>query len=167
MQSIYGISLLWPFLAVLCVGLVFGLRSLLTRLQVRADARSDYAYKTEQDMLPQGLNQADYEKIYMRVYGPRYQTYMFFGVMAILIGSPIAMYILQQGLNMAYHMSGQNRAIEPGYLVWQTLLFFSLIFIWVGIGYVVARIYHSKTPGNLQYEIDQHLYADSNYGEEF
>lgn len=139
----------------------------MSHIQVRSDARSDYAYKSEQKMIPRGLKQADYEKIYMRVYGPRSQTYMFAGIMGILIGSPIAMYILQQGLNMAYHMSGQNRVIEPGYLVWQTLIFFSLIFVWVGIGYVVARIYHRNTPGNLQYEIDQHLYADSNYGEEF
>jgi len=167
MLSIYGISLLWPFLAILCVALIFGFRSFFSHLQVRADARSDYIYKTEQKMLPAGLKQADYERIYIRVYGPRSQTYMFYGIMAILVGSPIAMYILQLVLNMIYHLSGQNRVIEPGYLVWQLLLFFSLIFIWVGIGYVVARIYHSKTPGNLQYEIDQFLYEDSNFGEEF
>lgn len=167
MKSFDGISFWWALAGLAVLALILGLRSWLGRRQVRADARADYAYKVEQNMIPAGLSLDGYETIYMRVHGPRAQSYMFLGAMAILIGTPIAMFILQQGLNMFYNLSGQSRIIEPGFLVWQFLIFFGLLITWAGIAYLVARRYHSRSPGHLQYEIDQHLYAGSNYGESF
>jgi len=44
---------------------------------------------------------------------------------------------------------------------------FGMIAVWVSIAYFVAKRYHRKAPGNLQYEIDQHLYGDIDYDETF
>jgi len=88
-------------------------------------------------------------------------------MIAILVATPVAMLGFERGLNFIYNLSGQSRVIEPGYLVWQFFLFFGMIAVWVSIAYFVAKRYHRKAPGNLQYEIDQHLYGDIDYDETF
>ncbi|WP_427453234.1 hypothetical protein [Litorimonas sp. WD9-15] len=167
MKSFDGISFWWALIGGAVLALILGVRSWLSYRQVRADAKDDYSYKTQHGMIPVGLSQTEYEAIYERVHAPRAQLHMFIGLVAILIATPIAMLILEQGLNLIYNLSGQSRVIEPGFLVWQFFIFFGLLFTWVGIAYLVARRYHSQTPGSLQFEIDQHLYAGTDYGERF
>jgi len=70
-------------------------------------------------------------------------------------------------VNLIYNLSGQNGVIEPGYLVWHFFLFFGMSAVWVTIACHAAKRYHRTAPGSLQYEIDQHLYGDENYGESF
>ena len=163
MDSFTSVILWWPLLGFLCFALIFGLRSLLGTFRVRQDARSDYDYKKSQDMIPAGLNQDDYEQIYRRVYGPRSQTYLCLGALAVLVGTPIAFFILQRLLDLAYHLSGQSRTIEPGFLVWQFMIFFGLLITWGLIVFSVARLYHKRAPGNLQFEIDQHLFDEEDW----
>lgn len=167
MRSFDGISFWWALIGGLVLAAIFGLRAWLGRRQVRADARADYDYKAAQNMVPVGLSRDDYVAIYMRVYGPRAQTHIFAGFVAILIATPIAMFLLEQGLNFVYNLSGQSRVIEPGFLVWQFFIFFGLLGTWVAVAYVIARRYHSHTPGNLQFEIDRHLYDGVDMGERF
>jgi len=114
-----------------------------------------------------GLSREKYLQIYKRVFAPRAPLYMLFGIIGILIATPIAMIILEQVLNLAYNLSGQARVIEPGYLVWQFFLYFGVIATWVAIGYVTAREYHRRAPGNLQSEIDEAIYGDLDFGDEF
>ena len=68
---------------------------------------------------------------------------------------------------MLRYVTAQSRVIEPGYLVWQFFLFFGMIAVWVAIAYLAARSYHRTAPGNLQYELDQHLYGGDEFGEPF
>jgi len=42
-----------------------------------------------------------------------------------------------------------------------------MIAVWVTIAYYAAKLYHSKAPGSLQFEIDQHLYGGIDYEETF
>lgn len=159
MRSFQGISFWWALTLLATIALVFAFRSWWGARRVRADAQADYAYKLKNDMIPTGLDQASYEQLYRRVYGPRAQFYIFIGVVGILLVTPIAMIVLEQGLNLIYNLSGQNRVIEPGFLVWQFFIFFGVLGTWVGVAYIVARQFHRNAPGSLQYEIDQHLYG--------
>jgi len=165
MDSFTSVILWWPVIGFLLFAVIFGLRSVIGTVRVRQDARSDYDYKKTQNMIPAGLSQTDYEQIYRRVYGPRSQTYLCLGALAVLVGTPIGFFILQRLFDLAYHLSGQSREIEPGFLVWQFMIFFGLLFTWGLIVFCVARLYHSRAPGNLQYEIDQHLYGNEDWGE--
>jgi len=152
-------------MAVLAV--IFGIRTVLGLRQVRRDASSDFDYKRTNGMVPDTMDQDSYEKIYRRVYGPRGSAYVASVMLAILIITPLAMAAFGFGLNFIYNLSGQDRVIEPGYLVWQFFIFFGIIAVWVGIAYVAARRYHQNAPGSLQFEIDQHIYGGSDFGERF
>lgn len=149
------------------LALFFGARALMGWRQVRQDAREDFAYKRGNGMLPDTLTQGDYEHIYRRVYGPRGPAYVAAAMVGILLLTPLAMIGFEAALNWMYNLSGQSRVIEPGFLVWQFFLFFGMIAVWVTIGYVASRRYHQTAPGSLQFEIDQHLYGDPEFGDNF
>lgn len=167
MQKFEGISFVWALILMGVIALIFVIRAGLGWQQVRADARADYDYKRANGMVPDSMTRESYEKIYRHVYNPRGPLHVAGAMVAILIITPIAMWGFALGLDLIYHLSGQNRVIEPGYLVWQFFLFFGIIAVWVGIAYLAARRYHQKAPGSLQFEIDQYLYGDRDYGESF
>lgn len=167
MQKFEGISFIWALVLMGVLALIFGVRTFIGWQQVRRDAREDYEYKRRNGMVPDNLDREIYEQIYRRVYGPRGPLHVVGAMVAILLATPVAMLGFEQGLNWIYNLSGQSRVIEPGFLVWQFFLFFGMIAVWVSIAYFVAKRYHSKAPGNLQYEIDQHLYGDIDYDETF
>ena len=167
MQKFEGISFVWALVLMGVIALVFGVRAFLGWLQVSSDAREDYDYKRNNGMVPDVMTRETYEKIYRRVYSPRGPLHVAGAMLAILVATPIAMIGFEAGLNLAYNLSGQSRVIEPGYLVWQFFLFFGMIAVWVGIAYLAARHYHRTAPGSLQFEMDQHLYGDADYGESF
>ena len=167
MQKFQGISFVWALALMGAIALVFGIRTFVGWQQVRRDARADYDYKCANGMVPDTMNRETYEQIYRHVYGPRGPLHVAGAMLAILIATPIAMLGFEAGLNLMYNLSGQSRVIEPGYLVWQFFLFFGMIAVWVGIAYLAARRYHRTAPGSLQFEMDQHLYGDVDYGETF
>jgi len=118
MQSFQGISLIWVFIIMAGVAFIFGCRAFFAWLTVKQDAAADYTYKHANGMLPDALSREDYEAIYRRVYAPREAIYVAAGMLAVLLVTPIAMIIFEFGLNWIYNLSGQNRAIEPGFLAW-------------------------------------------------
>ena len=158
---------MWALVLMGVIALVFGVRTFVGWQQVRRDARADYEYKLANGMVPDAMDRETYEQIYHRVYSPRGPLHVAGAMLAILIATPIAMLGFEAGLNLMYNLSGQSRVIEPGYLVWQFFLFFGMIAVWVGIAYLAARRYHRTAPGSLQFEMDQHLYGDVDYGETF
>ena len=160
MQKFEGISFVWALVLMGGIALFFAVRALLSWRQVRRDAQADYAYKQSNGMVPNSMTQGAYEAIYRRVYSPRGPLHVAGAMLAILIATPIAMWGFALGLNLIYNLSGQNRVIEPGYLVWQFFLFFGIIAVWVGIAYLAARRYHRHAPGSLQFEMDRHLYGE-------
>lgn len=167
MQKFEGISFIWALVLMGALALIFGLRAALAWRSVRVDAREDYDYKQANGMVPDALDRETYEAIYRRVHSPRGPLHVAGAMLAILIATPIAMFIFEAVLNLFYNASGQSRVIEPGFLVWQFFLFFGMIAVWVSLAYLAARRYHRTTPGSLQYEMDQHLYGDDDYGAPF
>jgi len=167
MQKFQGISFIWALVLMGFLALFFGLRSFLAWRAVRQDAQADFDYKRANGMVPDMLERETYARIYQRVYGPRGPLHVAAAMAGIVMATPIAMIIFEAALNGLYNLSGQSRVIEPGYLVWQFFLFFGMIAVWVGIGYLASRHYHQKAPGSLQFEIDQHLYGSADFGDEF
>ncbi|MEP4052741.1 MAG: hypothetical protein ABJN22_10900 [Litorimonas sp.] len=167
MQKFDGISFMWALVLMGAIALIYGVRAFLGWRQVRTDARADYDYKRANGMVPDAVNRETYEQIYGRVHGPRGPLHVAGAMLAILVVTPIAMLGFEAGLNLIYNLSGQSRVIEPGYLVWQFFLFFGMIAVWVSIAYLAARRYHRTAPGSLQFEMDQYLYGDEDYGETY
>jgi len=167
MKIFDGISFNWALIILGTIALIFSIRAAIAWHSVRRDAQEDYSYKKANGMIPDSFDRESYERIYRRVYNPRSAIYIAGGMISILLATPVAMWIFAVGLNFIYNLSGQNRTIEPGFLVWQFFLFFGMIFVWVTIGYLIARRYHRTTPGSLQFEMDQHIYNKKNFGETF
>jgi hypothetical protein len=167
MQKFEGISFVWALVLMGVLALIFGVRTFMGWRQVQSDARADYDYKQANGMVPDSLDRESYEQIYRRVYGPRGPLHVAGAMLAILVMTPIAMFGFEALLNWIYNLSGQNRVIEPGYLVWQFFLFFGMIAVWVTIAYHAAKRYHRRAPGSLQYEIDQYLYGGIDFEETF
>lgn len=165
MQKFSGISFEWALILMGVLALIFGARAFLAWHRVGRDAQEDYAYKKSNGMVPDALDRESYQRIYRKVYSPRGLIHVAGAMVAILIATPIAMFIFEPFLNWIYNLSGQSRVIEPGYLVWQFFLFFGMIAVWVTIAYNVAKRYHRTAPGSLQYEMDQHLYGGDDFGE--
>ncbi len=141
------------------LALIFAVRAFLAWLVVRRDARDDYDYKRSNGMVPDAISRENYERIYRKVYNPRGPIHIAGAMIAILLVTPIAMKVFEVVFDLIYHLSGQSRVIEPGYLVWHFFLFFSMIAVWVGVAYLAARQYHKAAPGNLQFELNQYLYG--------
>lgn len=148
---------IWVLGLVGIVAVLCGLRAILSYRAVASDAQADYDYKAEQGMIPKGLSQSRYIQIYRRVNNPRAAGYAASGLALILLTTPLIFWGLEWGLRMLYNLSGQDRVIEPGYLVWQFIIFFAVLIIWAGIAYGTARRYHRRAPASLQYEIEQAL----------
>jgi len=157
MQKFDGISFIWALILMGVLALIFGIRAFVAWMAVRRDAQADYEYKFSNGMVPDAIDRENYERIYRKVYNPRGPIHVAAAMLAILLVTPIALKGFEVGLNFIYNLSGQNRVIEPGFLVWQFFLFFGIIAVWVSIAYLAARHYHRSETGNLQFEMDQYL----------
>jgi len=122
MQWFDGISFIWALVLMGVLACLFSIRTLLSAQAVRRDAKADYAYKYAQGMVPDTLDRENYERLYRKVYHPRGPIHVAGAMIAILLVTPIAMKVFEVVLNLIYNLSGQNRVIEPGYLVWQFFL---------------------------------------------
>jgi len=167
MQILDSISFTWALILIGVMALIFGLRALLAWQGVRRDAEADYAYKYANGMVPDAIDRENYEQIYRKVYNPRGPIHVAVAMLAMLLVTPIAMWVFSVVLDLIYYLSGQNRVIEPGFLVWHFMLFFGIIAVWVSIAYLAARNYHKSAPGNLQFELNRFLYGDKDFGEPF
>jgi len=146
MEKLAGTPFLWAFLILALIACVYGVRALLGYRAVARDAESDYEYKHEQSMIDPRLSRDGYIRAYRRFNNPRSTAYVAGAMAAILLLTAPALVVIQFAYEKIWIFSGQSRVFEPGFLVWQFFLFFSIIAIWAAIGYFVARRYHRRTP---------------------
>ncbi|WP_409432726.1 hypothetical protein ACJ3XI_11025 [Litorimonas sp. RW-G-Af-16] len=160
MKILLANPVVWALCLLALVASIYSVRAALGYANVARDAEDDFAYKTPKAMIPAGLSKEAYVEIYRRVNNPRAAAYVAGGLWSILLLTPVIFKALEWGLNLIYNLSGQNRVIEPGYLVWQFIIFFAVMMIWAGIAYGFARHFHRHAPGSLQYELDQAVYGE-------
>ena len=157
MRNFEGISFWWAIAIFTVIGLVYALRAFIGYRAVARDAEDDYNYKQPQGMIDKRLSKEGYIRAYKRFHNPRGPAYVAAAVGAILVLTWPAMALLELILEQAWQLSGRSRVIEPGFLVWQFIIFFSIIGIWVAISYVVSKRYHRSAPGTFAFEIEQEL----------
>ena len=157
MRNFEGISFWWAIAIFTVIGLVYALRAFIGYRAVARDAEDDYNYKQPQGMIDKRLSKEGYIRAYKRFHNPRGPAYVAAAVGAILVLTWPAMALLELILEQAWQLSGRSRVIEPGFLVWQFIIFFSIIGIWVAISYVVSKRYHRSAPGTFAFEIEKEL----------
>ena len=144
MQFLEGLS--WILGLLVLIGLFYGVQAAIGYRAVARDARSDYAYKKSEGMIDKRLSEEGYIRAYKRFNNPRRPAYIASTIAAILLLTWPAMGLIELVLRQAWQFSGRSRTIEPGFLVWQFFIFFSIIGIWVIIAYLGARRYHRFAP---------------------
>jgi len=153
MQKFEGISFLWALALLGCVAAVYALRACIGYWNVSRDAEIDFLYKHSHNMLPANIDKDGYIRAYKRFNNPRGLAHMAGGLLAILVLTAPALLLIQTLLHKFWIFKDKSRVFEPGFLVWQFILFFSLIGIWAGIAYVTALHYHRGTSISLKDEL--------------
>lgn len=151
---VYADIVLWAvFGPVALVALAFTARAVIGWAGLTSDAKGDFDYRTQHNMIPAGIDQSTFVNTYRRVNGPRTSTYSAVALWSVLLATPIIAKLLEVGLELLWQLSGQSRVFEPGYLVWAFFIFFGMFGAWAVIAYLVARRYHARTPGRLEDEL--------------
>lgn len=153
MQKFEGISFVWALALLGVIALIYGVRAFVGFRNVARDAQADYAFKADQNMIDRRLDQDGYIRAYKRFHNPRGLLYMAGGISAILILTAPALLLIQTLLHQVWIFSGRSRVFEPGFLVWQFIIFFSIIGIWATIAYFTARRFHKHAPISLRDEM--------------
>ncbi len=154
-----GISFQWFLWFFAAIGLIYALRAVFGYYNIARDAKADYDYKYPQGMIDKRLDEESYVRVYRRVHNPRSSAYIAGTIFAIFAITPITMTIFEFIYEIIYNLSGQSRVIEPGFLVWQFLIFFFVIFNCAAIAYFIARRYHRRSPGTFLAEIDTEIHS--------
>ncbi len=160
MQSFEGISFWWAIAIFAVIGLVYALRAFLGYRNVARDAEADYKYKQPEGMIDTRLSKDGYIRAYKRFHNPRGSAYVAGAIAAIIILTGPAMALLGFILEKIWQLSGRPRNIEPGFLVWQFIIFFSIIGFWVFIASRAARRYHRFAPVTFRDEMIKEMEED-------
>lgn len=118
-------------------------------------ASEEYDHRVGKGYDFNGASKAAFVRAYRRVYGPRASLYCAVTLLLLSVLTWPLLKSLELLFEYGWRWGGQDRAYEPGYLVWQFMLFGGLIVGWALIVYWGARLYHRGAPQGLSVEIER------------
>ncbi len=146
MQNFNGISVLWAAALLALIGVFYAARALIGYRNVARDAETDFDYRQPQGMIDNRLSREGYIRAYKRSHNPRSAAYIAGTIAAILLLTWPAMALVGLALEQLYQYTGRSRVFEPGFLVWQFMIFFAMIAVWVTIASIGARRFYRSAP---------------------
>lgn len=146
-------SVFWVLGLIALIAVFYLVRAFLGYRRVAADAAEDYDYKLARDMIDPRLSRDGYISAYKRYHAPRNHAYIGFGVLAILILTPIGLAALNFVSMQFWDMAGRPPIYAPRGIVWQFIIFFGTLCIWGLTTYMTARRYYKYAPKTLRDEI--------------
>ena len=153
MKFIEETALLWPALIVGILALIYACRAWLGYRQVGRDALDDFAYKTQKGMVDPDIDKADYVQAYVRYYGPRSTAHIAAGLAAVLLLTWPAFALINFAFHQLWLATGKSPFYEPGFFLWQFMVFFAVTGTWALIIYFTARRYHRHAPISFKREL--------------
>lgn len=146
--------LIYTVIAILLIlGAINAVRAFLVGSRIPGEAREDYAYRLKNDMIDPTVTEPQFLNAYKRSHGARGSIFIAATLFSAAALTPPLLALISISYDFIWRMGGQERAFEPGYLVWQFILFGAIIAGWAFIGYVGARLYYKNLPGSLETEI--------------
>ena len=134
---------------------VFAVRALLIIRGLPGEAKSEYDHRKAAKMISADVTETDFISAYKRVHGARSALYAAGTLFAVAALTPLLLRLLEFLYNLLWIVGGQQREFEPGWLVWQFMLFAGVIAGWALIGFIGARFYYAKLPGSLEMELNR------------
>lgn len=141
----------------LLLTVIFAIKAIITLRGLTQEAQSDYAYRSAKGLETYGADEADYIRGYRRFHGPRGSLFAAATLLGLTALTMPWLKVLEVLYEYAWRWGGQDRAYEPGYLVWQFMLFGGLIIGWALMVYFGARTYHRGAPKSLAAEIKKEI----------
>ena len=148
---------LWVIGIGTAIALIFTIKAVFGYMTVRSDALADFDYKSKEGMVDRRLTKDAYVRAYCRYNAPRSTAYIGATFWAILLLTYPALAVIQFVLDKWWVASGRSVVIEPGFLVWQFIIFFSVIGLWAAIAFSSARRYHRVTMVSLERELQKEI----------
>lgn len=137
----------------LFIAAVNAVRAVFISARVTGEAREDYTYRKAHDMIDPGVSEDRFIKAYKRCHGARGPIYGALTLLAAAVLTPPLLAFISISYEYLWRWTGQDRAFEPGYLVWQFILFGCVIGGWALIGHIGARLYYRNLPKPLESEL--------------
>jgi len=132
---------------------IFGLRALTGYRGLSDEARREYHFRREDGLLDSRVSERQFVKAYRRAHGPRGAVYIALTLIFVAVMTWPLLVAMEWGYEYLWRWSGQPREFEPGYLVWQFMLFGGLIAGWAGSAFLGARVYYRRIAGSLEDEL--------------
>ncbi|WP_017931251.1 hypothetical protein [Robiginitomaculum antarcticum] len=137
----------------LVVAFIFALRTFTGYRGLTAEALREYNYRREDGLVPTNVTETQFVTAYRRAHGPRGAAYIAITMIGVCLITPVLLIAMQWGYEYLWRWSGQPREFEPGYLVWQFMLFGGLLAGWAVTAFMGARIYYRGASGTLDDEL--------------
>ena len=153
MQKFEGISFVWALALLALLALIYGVRAFLGYRQVAQDAEEDYAFKSKEGMVDPRLSREGYIRAYKRYYSPRSKAYIAAAFIAVLALTAPAFAVINFALEQLWIATGRDPIYQPGFLVWQFMIFFGILATWATTVYFIARRYYAKPPVSFKREL--------------
>ncbi len=161
MQSFDGISVLWAAALLALIGVFYAAKAFIGYRNVARDAEADFDYRQPQGMIDARLSKGGYIRAYKRSHNPRSAAYIAGTIAAILLLTWPAMGGVGFALEQLYHYTGRSRVFEPGFLVWQFMIFFSMIAVWVTVVSIGARHFYRNAPVSFRDEMIKEMDSET------
>ncbi len=146
-------SMLWLLGLIAIIALFYIVRAVLGYQRVAQDAKSDYIYKSENNMIDDRISKEGYIRAYKRFYAPRNHAYIGGGILAVAVLTPLALGFIQYVSMFFWINAGRPPIYAPHGFVWQFIQYFATIAFWGLIAYTAARLYHRGAPKSLRDEM--------------
>ncbi len=130
-------------------------RAILAYRHISLDAAADFDYRMETGMVGERTERRAYIAAYRRFHAPRGPAYVGIAMSAVILLTFPAFIIIEFLLEQFWIFTGRGDVFHPGYLVWQFLIFFSILGLWVGIIYLTARTFHRRAPLSFEQELEK------------
>lgn len=143
------------FVLAICftLALIFGLRAMTGYRGLSDEARREYRFRREDGLLDGSVSEDQFVTAYRRSHGPRSAVYVALTFIFVAAMTWPLLVAMEWGYEYLWRWSGQPREFEPGYLVWQFMLFGGLIAGWACSAFLGARVYYSGVAGSLEDEL--------------
>lgn len=120
----------------------------LLRLRaLSADAREEYADRTAtKPATVRGVSQAEFTRLYVRSFAPRWAFYLAAGCVIAIGLSPVALVVIPALYDQIWRASGAHDWAGRGGYVFMFTVFFGVVAIGAFPAFLLARFHHTRAP---------------------
>jgi hypothetical protein len=129
------------------VALALLVRWFFGRRQIAMEAREDWEARQERSPATiKGVDQSTFERIFISAHEPRWSLYAAGTLIGVILISPLAGVFLMWAWPAFTSMLDGGPWYDVGYYPWMFYMFFGMVALWAGVGFVASRLFYARRP---------------------